>query len=555
MELMTGLEPISNESIRSFIIRLAVANDYVMVNHLFGEYQSPKHANMGSCEDTLISLVHSLTSIPDEQVFSPIKVGITKSSNRLGHHVITQRHPVVCADCMTIQNHTDAHWQLYPMTHCLKHEKRLISRCICGEFLVWDEDLLYYGCCHCDAPWQQIAARQEREEVPTYIRHFHQLPETQRGDFIEDLLTACMRALRPYDSVHHGIKQLPHCDVDWADLCCQAFALLCDRDTIEQWCQSIVHVREQYAVMGDHAVFHPLKTMQDRLHQKWLVNGVMPSLMHTSPSIHIFPHHGLTSCNARNNAVLHLDGNDKNQSFIHQIDQRGFAKISGCKLELARNLFKIPSISSLSLVGRGHFSFIDITEFINQTKIQNTEKQCQTSGLADLNEIFERYTLTAEDILIEIYKHHLPIYINKSANTLLEAVCLNEMVLTKHLESTYLNHEPSVILTKTMKILGIPQKRVIQLGTLKLLKELPIKQNHHEYSGESIAQFLAGHICIEHWATLNHCCPSKITHTLSSLGIPPVISPYVFAKTPTLLEALSIEAGEHWQAQEQLALF
>lgn len=555
MKLMTGLYPIEKESIRSFLVRLSVANDYDTINHMFSECQHVKHTHMNGCEESLLSFTKTLTDIQVEQVFSPVQLLAADEKNRLGHHVITQRHPQVCADCMTTQNHTDAHWQLLPITHCHLHHKRLMSHCICGEALVWDQDLLSYGCCHCDASWQQIAAMQPAEKVPEYIQHFHQLPDEERSDYLEDLLTACMRALRPYDSVHHGIKQLPHCDVDWSILCNQAFAMLTDRETIGQWCQSMVHAREQYAVLGDKAVFHPLKTMQIRLHQTWLVNGYKPSLSGTSPSIHLLLHHGLTSCNARNDSVLHLNAGDKNQGFIHQIDQSGFAQMLGCEQSLVKLLFKIPSISSLSPVGRGRFSFIDITEFINQTKTQNTAKQCQTSKLVELTDILNDYTMTGEDILVEVYQHKLPIYVDRAANTLLEAICINEDLLVKHLETTYLNHEPCVSLSRTVKILGIPRNRVLQLGALKLLKELPNKPNLHDYSGQSIAQFLVNNICIDHWAALHHSCASKVVRALKSLGVSPIIPPYIFTKTPALLDTLRTESCDEWQAQEQLALF
>ena len=126
MKLMTGLYPIHNGSIRSFLIRLAVANDYGTLNHFFSEYQCLKHSNMNSCEESLISLANTLTDIGDEHAFSPVHTLAIDESNRLGHQAITQRHPKVCPDCMTTQNHTGAHWQLYPMTHF--HQLKIIRR-------------------------------------------------------------------------------------------------------------------------------------------------------------------------------------------------------------------------------------------------------------------------------------------------------------------------------------------------------------------------------------------------------------------------------------------
>lgn len=555
MELMTGLYPIENESIRSFLIRLAIANDYDMTNRLFSEYQSVTNVSMNSCEESLISLACSLVITCDVDSFSPVKRQAKNTINRLGHYAITHRIPMVCSDCMATQNHTEAHWQLYPITHCNKHHKRLISSCICGEKLVWDEDLLNFGCCHCDASWQQISAMQSTESVPAYIQYFHELPMEKRSDFLEDLLTSCMRALRPYDSVHHGIKQLPHCDVNWTTLCKQAFALLTDRATIDHWCQSMGSVRRKYAVIGSGAVFHPLNTLRARLHQSWLVNGFKPALANTAISNSLMPYHQLTSCNTRNAATVSLDSEESNQQLIHHIDQSGFAQMLGCDLALARKLFKISSISSITPFGRGRYSFIDIRDFIELTKQQNTAKSCETVKLAQLSELLGSYMMTTDDVLVKIYQHQLPLYVDRAANTLIEAIQLNEQVLAHHLESTYLENEPVISLIRAAHILNLPRNRVKQLGALGLLNEVPCKTFAHDYTGKSIAGFLKSYECVVRWASQHHVCHGKVLKTLKAKGFKSIEAPFIFAKTPELEATLNDSFGKHWQVQEQLELF
>jgi len=553
MELNTGLYLIENESIRSFLIRLAIAND--MTTRSFGEYPSVKNVRMNSCEESLISLAHMLTNIQDEQAFSPFEVLVTNDSSRLGHQAITQRHPKVCPDCMTKQSHTNAHWQLYPMTHCHLHDKRLISHCVCGEALVWDEDLLLYGCCHCDASWQQISANQPKVNLPKYIQHFHQLSANKRSDYLEDLLTACMRALRPYDSVHHGIKQLPNCDVDWTTLCNQAFALLTDRVVIEQWCQSMVSVRRKYAVIGSGAVFHPLNTLRARLHLPWLVKGFEATLSNTAISNDFLPYHHLTSCNTRNAAIASLGSEERNQQLIHHIDHPGFAQMLGCDLELASKIFKISSISSITPFGRGRYSFIDIRDFIELTKKQNTAKSCETVKLAQLSELLSSYMMATDDVLVEIYKHQLPIYVDKTANTLIEAIQVNEKVLAHHLGSTFLENEQVISLIGAAHILNLPRNRVKELGALGLLNEMTSKIIAHGYTGKSIATFLQNYECIMRWASQHHVCHGKVFATLKDYGFKPIVAPFVFAKTAALEAALCDRFGKQWLVQEQLELF
>ena len=555
MMLMTGLYPIENESIRSFLIRLAIANSEDVSNSLFRDYQDGKNVRMNSCEESLHSLACSLVDTCSMDSFSPVPEQAQCGNSRLGHRAITKREPHVCPDCMTMQNHTEAHWQLYPITHCNKHHKRLISTCICGENLVWDEDLLHYGCCHCDASWQQISTMSTTEKVPAYIEHFHQLPMEKRSDFLEDLLTACMRALRPYDSVHHGIKQLRHVELDWATLCTQAFALLTDKDAIEQWCRSISSARQKYSVIGSGAVFHPLQTMQAKLHQTWLVHAFKPTLASTENSNDLLLYHHMTSCNIRNKAIVGFERDEANQQLIHHIDQNAFAQILGCDLELARQLFKIPSISSLTKVGKGRYSFIDIRDFVEQTKQQNIAKSCETIKLTQLSELLNNYMMSTDDVLVEIYKHQLPIYVDKTANTLIEAIKINEEMLAHHLESTYLENEPVISLIGAAHILNLPRNLVKQLGALGLLKEVPCKTFAHDYTGKSIATFLKNYECIIRWASQHHVCEAKVVKTLKASGFKPVMAPFVFAKTPVLESALNEQFGNHWKVQEQLELF
>ncbi|MFD2165648.1 hypothetical protein ACFSJY_05165 [Thalassotalea euphylliae] len=556
MKLMTALYPIENESIRSFLLRLSIANDYELTNRLFSELNDSTAVGMGSTEERLVSFVCSLVDTCDHSSFSPVQKSPRECGKRLGYQAITQRTPHVCAECMITQNHTDSHWQLTPITHCHKHQKRLISNCPCCEkVLHWNEDLLHFGCSQCDAAWHEIAAMLPEEQLPNYIEHFHAQPDDERADYLEDLLTAAMRALRPYDSVHHAIKQLPQLELDWTKLFTQAYDLLTNKHLIELWCQSMINQRRKYAEIGSGAVFYPLKTMLTRLHQKWLVHAFAPTLTNTAISSDLMCFHHHTPCTTRNAAIAVLSDDESNQQLIHHIDQHAFAQMLGCDLALARKLFKVSSISSVTPVGRGRYSFIDIRDFIEQTKRQNTACAANTMKLNELSELLDIYTIDTGDILVEIYKHNLPIYIDRAANTLVDAIKINEQLISEHFETTYLEGEASISLTRATHILRISRNRVKQLGALKLIKELPSKPFTHNYSGTSIAEFLSRYECIERWASHNNVCADKIIKTLRGSNIQPVIAPFIYARTPKLEQILNDHVNASWQQQEQLELF
>jgi len=555
MEVMTSLNPKPMESIRSFIIRLSSANDYDCVKRFFIEHRDDKDISIESCDSSLLDFAKKLVDIVDESVFSPTHISDTKSqSNRLGSKLMMDTQPHVCPSCLVDEGITQSIWQLHPITHCHKHDMKLMTHCSCGAKFQWDQELLEYGCSDCFASWSEIASQHQVSSTPEYITHFQQLKNQEQADFLEDLLTACMRALRPYDSVHHGIKQLGQYNVDWNELSTQAYGMLTNRDNIDDWCHSMAYVRSDYTVFGSNAVFYPLRTLQKKLHSKWLVLGIKPNLCDTPPSTNLLNSHQLTSSKARNESVAQLSTDVANISLIHQLDQNGFAQMTGCSLELARRLFKIPSISSLAPVGRGLFSFIDITDFIKQSVKLNSEKVTNTAILSELTDLMKIFSMTIDDFIMQIYLYELPIHIDASAKTLIEGISINEEVLAKHLETTYLEHEQEVTLTRVKNILCIPRNRVLQLVKQGLLNELPSKKNTHMISGVSIANFLTKYVCIERWAVLNHTCHGKALSSLCQAGFEPNIAPFIFIKTDLLDKFLSKNQNVIWDQQQQLQL-
>ena len=151
-------------------------------------------------------------------------------------------------------------------------------------------------------------------------------------------------------------------------------------------------------------------------------------------------------------------------------------------------------------------------------------------------------------------QYELPIHIDASAKTLVDGISINEEVLAKHLETTYLEHEQEVTLTRVKSILCIPRNRVLQLVKQGLLNELPSKQNTHMISGVSIANFLAKYECIERWAGLHHACRGKVLNSLHQAGFGAEMPPFIFNKTERLQNFLTNKYGILWTRQEQLIM-
>lgn len=354
--------------------------------------------------------------------------------------------------------------------------------------------------------------------------------------------------------MHHAIKQLPQCNVDWTTLSTQAYDMLTNMNIIDDWCHSMAHVRNDYSVFGSNAVFYPLITLQQKLHLSWLVSAIKPSLCNVSPLPNLLPSHQFTSCNARNDSVADLSMKAADINLIHQLDQHGFSQMTGCSLDLTRRVFKIPSVSSVAPVGRGRFSFIDITDFIKQSVKINSEKEANTTSLTEPTNLMKTFTMTTDDFIMQIYSYELPIHINSAAETLVEAISINEELIANHLETTYLKNEHSISLTRAKNILCIPRNQVLMLVKQGVLVELPSTKNKHMISGASIAKFLAKYECIERWSALNLASLGKVLSSLHQAGFTAEIQPFIFKKTQDLQDFLMTKVNTSWEKQEQLEL-
>ena len=59
-ELMTQILPETNESARSYLVRLSLENDYIEIKQLFSHYQDEKMINISSSESSIIECVCKL---------------------------------------------------------------------------------------------------------------------------------------------------------------------------------------------------------------------------------------------------------------------------------------------------------------------------------------------------------------------------------------------------------------------------------------------------------------------------------------------------------------
>jgi hypothetical protein len=550
MELLTKLPVEAGECIRSYVIRLAIANDYDTLTRFFNETSNGKKLNINSSQKSITELVKSLDVRLEQQSFLPATQQIKRA---IGAEFMMHEEPHVCPHCLVEKDGVEAKWQLLQFTHCDVHHCELITDCQCGEPFEWNETLLSYGCSNCYSSWNEIVKHTEIKDLPAHVEHFSLLPFNARESFLEDMMTVAIRALRPFDSVHHKIKKLRDCKVNWTDLMTQSFKMLSDSSTITQWMQNLIFTRNHYKSLGDNAVFYPIATLKERLHLDWLIKGYKLKFNTTSPSTQLLSSHGLTTCHFRNSSALKETTKTKEETqFVNQVDQVAFVKMTGCSINTARAIFKMKFIKILSKFGKGRYAFIEMDSFIKRLTLMNSLPPANTVAISQLKGVLSTFCLSPEEVCIKIVNAKLPVYINPNAADFVSSFQVNELQFFEFLEGEYINN--SFSLSHTAHLLKIPRDKVKRFGCINLLESLPAPKGQYLYSGASISQFLAQYECLERWAEIHDLCLDKVLKEVISQGIKPTFSPFVFEKSTTLANLLNTLHGNQWYHPEQLTL-
>jgi hypothetical protein len=457
---------------------------------------------------------------------------------------------------MRDQNFLCRDWQLMPITHCSKHNIPLITHCSCGERLDWDVNLLEYGCSKCLSSWDEIASFSKIEALPEHISYFYNLKFAQRAPFLADLSEAIYRVLRPYDSIHNKIKLIPNVIRDWKAIAKDGYALLTDIKTIEKWCKSVAKIRQEHHTLGEHSVFYPIFNLQTSLKGDWLIKGIKPNFASFAPTDYVLEDQLETPCSVRNSAAMkERDTTLANIQLRNHVDQVGFAEMMNCSMVFTRKVFQLPLFNSVTTLRKGRNSIVDIRLFISHVALLNTEDEDNTVYLSDLHQLKCNYSLSDEDLALEIITARLPIYIDEAKSNLTDSIKVNEKVIINFLETEFLNkHHVKCIRTKTAKIIGISTTLVSQLGEAGILVEHETSGDTKKYTGKSIANFLAHYECVERWGAIHNVDIFTITIALMRNQLTPILEPSIFKKTPRLIATLNKLYCPKWQKKKQLSL-
>ena len=544
---MTQILPETNESARSYLVRLSSENDYIEIKQLFSHYQDEKMINISSSENSIIECVCKLVDA-DPVSFWPM------SDEQLSY--LINRKPVACPMCMREQNYLVRDWQLMPITHCIKHQTKLFDKCSCGEKFDWDSTLTEYGCSKCLSSWDEIASHCQIEAAPEHVLHFNSLSFEERALFLEDLAESIYRVMRPYDSMHNKVKQLPTIVDDWFDATSRGYALLTDINAVNTWCKSLANIRAYYQVLGEGAIYYPVFNLQNKLNEKWLIKGVKPSLASFSPIEKRLGESSSTPCRIRNEAAKkECNVGLANEQLRNHVDQLGFAEMFKCSVELTRNIFKLACFNNITTIRSGRNSIIDIRIFMDYVKSCDTEDSENTLYLSELGDLKANYLLSDEELALEIIAAKLPLYIDKVQSSFVRSIKVNERVIINFLETEYLN-KPDIKFTrtKTAKIIGISRTLVSQLGKAAILIEHDPYLNNKRYTGKSIANFLTNYECIERWGAIHHVDIYTITLALIKNGLNPIFESSIYKKTPKLVSTLNQLYRPNYSKRKQIPL-
>ncbi|WP_175623892.1 TniQ family protein [Pseudocolwellia agarivorans] len=548
---MTQILPNNNESARSYLVRLSAENDYIEVKQLFSHYRNIKVINIASSESSIIECVCNLVDTVEDASFWPVS---DEQQEHLSY--LIDRHPVACPMCMRDQNYLVKDWQLMPITHCAKHQIKLINKCSCGEKFDWDSTLIEYGCSKCLSSWDDIANHCQVEIMPEHVLHFHSLGFEERASFLEDLAESIYRVLRPYDSLHNKIKLLPTMVDSWSDTAKQGYALLTDINAINTWCQSLASVRHQYKAVGERAVYFPVYELQKRLQGNWLIKGVKPNYVSFAPKNELLNESTISPCRIRNeSAKKELNDELANEQLRHHLDPIGFAEMFNCGIALTRKLFKLECFKNTNSINSRRNTIIDIRLFMSSIRTCDTEVPENTVYLSELEELMSNYLLSDELLAFEIIAARLPLHIDKTKNSLIDSIKINEKVIINFLETEYLKKfGANFTKVTTAKIIGISRTLVGQLGKAGILVELDPSSDSKRYTGRSIANFLANYECIDRWGAIHNVDLYTIMLALIRNKIDPIFETSIYKKTPKFVSILNNLYHPSCQKRKQLSL-
>lgn len=525
--------PIQGESLAFYLVKLANKNGQKSVRALLKGTGLINHKYYSPDSIKLIEHTHKITG-HDKTVLFCSSFPEQEMGVRITNHVYPYRQfvlnkPQFCPACLVKDNSLKAQWQYLPNTYCLEHNNRLLSSCPkCNHQFDWDAELLAYGCCYCATPWSAMISQESK--CPDYLKHFNKLTDpTDKLNFLNDLLLAAKRSIRPYDSIiEMSRERLQDYVSDWHTVFVRAYDMLTNDVFYSFWIKSCFEARKLIIPLGLNAVIHPVISLKKQLKCTWPLNDfTRPDLIKPINS-EILPCLYLSNLSKR---LYHHEQSLSDTDLRYQATSENLTELLGCRLLDLRIMIENDVLQSLNNTHNTRYAIFDIRSLVTGLNHLSPARQSSFIHFKTIMAVMPLYSIEFGDVLVALTSNKLSAFIDPLADNLRDGLYISRYSLLRLLKRAFM-HQPDkeVLRHDVPNFLGITDLDLRALAKEKILLPVPCHKGNGCYKKIDLINLNRGYFIVSRWAKLRKLNPLVIRKKMAEQGIYSVIGKHIYPK-------------------------
>ncbi|MCO6413233.1 MAG: TniQ family protein [Thiogranum sp.] len=523
-----------------YVVRLANNNGWHSARRWLCAYDVPANWKLDIHEEKLVYQLARITGHDAQLIvaycfsdeLAPLKPDETRSIQ-----ILTLPYIQLCPACFSQRPYHRASWQYLPITHCLNHGQPLLRRCpVCKCEFSLDSLASKSGCPNCGTTWPRLVAK--NSALPRYLHHFASVTSDLNAQtrFVNDLMSAAQRAIRPLDGILDHAKRPNSSIADWTEVLDRAYRILNEPLSTQQWASACNHGRSKYRALGRQTVFRPIYSLLEKLVGRWPIHEVCLADNQCVETEYRFRSYGLSERPPRTR-LLKSDKADEKLGGQETWD--GLVRTIGCESNDIERLAFHNVIETTNRTRPSVKSIFDTADLLTKLVGISGPREMDYIPLKDAKVLIPLFGTTLGDTLAAILRGDLPMHLGDNHEVLVDGIWLSRFRLLMHL-NRQLRARPFCTLShrQTSQALCISECRFQQLARLGLLVPHPWQRNSDWFEVQTILTFLERHWIPARWARLKRIRQKTVKRFVRSLGCFTTVAPGVYQRTPELMSAL-----------------
>ena len=525
--------PKPGASLAFYLVKLAIKNGQKSVRALLKGTGLINHKYYSPDSVRLIEHVSKITGHDEGTLFSssfPEKeMGIEITNHVYPYRQFVLNTPHFCPACLDKHKSLRAQWQYLPNTYCHEHNQRLLSHCPnCNHQFEWDAELLSYGCCYCVTPWSAMITLENKR--PEYLRHFNNITDpTDKLNYLNDLLLAAKRSIRPYDSIlEEPRERLPEYISDWHTVLVRAYEMLTNEAFYYSWLKSCLVARQDIIKLGRNALIHPVLTLKKQLTLTWPLHNFTPPAKIQPVNSQILPSLYLSNLSKR----LY----DQNQSLSdtdlrYQVTAENLAELLGCRLLDLRIMIENNILQSLNNTQNTRYAIFDIRSLVTGLNPLSPSNQPSFIRFKDILGVMPLYAIELGDVLVALLSNKLSAFVDPMADNVRDGLYISRYSLVRLFKQAMSNDPDKEVLRNNVpKFLGITEVDLRALAKAEILMPIPCHKGNGCYSKSDLINLNNQYFIVSRWAKIRAINPIEIRKKMAEKALQPVIGKNIYAK-------------------------